>query len=310
MAKKKQNIVIKDEELTPTTIGVYKNEGKNPIALFFIIALFLALLIFLPNVESLYNKYIAKKPDDDIVVPNNNNQNNNNNNNTSDDEEVKKYELSENPVIEKEGLYTVSNIEFKLNILSFSITNNSDTALNLDDYYFELYTADDTFVERAKVTNKSLEPGASDNYVLTIKTKPTKVVFIERLEENFPKIKLNNDENGNGMLVCSKGLEKYTYNFVEDRLSTINYEYSASNVTDATYEVDKANKQRLAQLYSTREGVTTSFKSDESGYSMGMTIDLSEADISQIDLDSLYKLKTTPSVVQFKQDAKAFSCTK
>ena len=308
MAKKKQNIVIKDEELTPTTIGVYKNETKNPIALFFIIAMFLALLIFLPNVESLYNKYIAKKPDDDVIVPNNNDNNQNNNNNQTGDDEIIKYELSSNPVITKDGLYTVSNIEFKANMLSFSITNNSESTLNLDNYYFELYNDDDTFVERAKVTNKSLEPSASDNYVLTIKSKPTKVVFIERLEENFPKVKVETNDNGEGTLTCSKGLEKYTYSFVNDKLSTIKYEYSANNVSDTAYEVDKANKQRMAQTYNIKEGVTTSFQSDASGYVLTVLIDLSEADISLMDLDSVYKFKTSPSVIKFKQDAKAFSC--
>ena len=61
MAKKVVNqVVIKDEELTPTTLGVYSNKGKSPIGLILIILIFLALLIFLPNIETYYNKITGK----------------------------------------------------------------------------------------------------------------------------------------------------------------------------------------------------------------------------------------------------------
>ena len=46
MAKKVVNqVVIKDEELTPTTLGVYSNKGKNPIGLILIILIFLLVVL-------------------------------------------------------------------------------------------------------------------------------------------------------------------------------------------------------------------------------------------------------------------------
>lgn len=306
MAKNKnQNIVIKDEELVPTTIGVYSNKTKSPIALFFMVAIFLALLIFLPNVQSLYNKYIVKvKPEDTQT-----NNNNNNNNNTEDDiEEVVKYDIASNPVIIKEGVYTVSNISLNQNMLAISIANNSKDTLDLDDYYLELYNDNDTFVERVKVSNKSLEPSASDNFVLTISSKPTKIVFIKRLEENYPVVTLAYDENSEAIYTCSKGVEKYSYKLLDDKLSSITYVYSATNVTDQHYSYEKLNKQKLAQTYNEIDGVDASLIDNESGYTLTVSIDLSQADISLIDLDGLFKMKTNPSVIKFKEEAKGYTC--
>ena len=51
MAKKKvEPIIIKDEELMPTTLGEYSNKTKSPVVLFLIIILFATIAIIFPSV--------------------------------------------------------------------------------------------------------------------------------------------------------------------------------------------------------------------------------------------------------------------
>ena len=57
MAKKKaNNIVISDEELTPTTLGTYSNKGRSPIIVFFILAIFLLIAFYMPDIQKSINK--------------------------------------------------------------------------------------------------------------------------------------------------------------------------------------------------------------------------------------------------------------
>ena len=211
MAKKVVNqVVIKDEELTPTTLGVYSNKGKNPIGLILIILIFLALLIFLPNIETYYNKLIGKDneptftTDEEITDDDDNNET-----------EVKKYPISSETVIE-ESNYTVSNIGFTSNILTLSIANNGTDALDLDDYYLELYNDKDVFIERVKVSEKVLATSSSDNFTYTIKTQPTQIVFIKRTKDDYPKVELRTNEMKQGVLSCIKANEQLIYTFSSD----------------------------------------------------------------------------------------------
>ena len=296
MAKKVQEqVVIKDEELTPTTLGVYSNKGKSPIGLILIILIFLALLIFLPNIETYYNKLMGKD-DETVVVPDDNND--------EEEEETKvtKYPISSDTLIETE-LYTVSNLGLSSNILILSIANNTANPLDLDDYYLELYNDSDSFIERVKVSEKVLSASSSDNFTYTIKTQPTKLVFIKRTKDDYPEVTIENNK-----LTCIKGVEDLTYTFSDESLNKIKYSYTANNVSDQNYNVELYNKQSQAQKYNILEGVSSSVNSVASGYTYIVSVDLQTADLTNLDLDGLYKKGTKPDEVKFKEEAKGYSC--
>lgn len=303
MAKKVVNqVVIKDEELTPTTLGVYSNKGKSPIGLILIILIFLALLIFLPNIETYYNKLTGKDneptftTDEEVTDDDDNNET-----------EVKKYPISSDTVIE-ESNYTVSNIGFTSNILTLSIANNSTEALDLDDYYLELYNDKDVFVERVKVSEKVLASSSSDNFTYTIKTQPTQIVFIKRTKDDYPKVELRTNEMKQGVLSCIKANEQLIYTFSSDSLSKIKYEYTASNINDQNYSVELYNKQKSAQTYNTYSGVSAEVTNTGDGYKFIVDIVTSSQDIDNLDIDGMYKSGTLPSEIKFKEEAKGFTC--
>ena len=303
MAKKVVNqVVIKDEELTPTTLGVYSNKGKSPIGLILIILIFLALLIFLPNIETYYNKLTGKDneptftTDEEITNDDDNNET-----------EVKKYPISSDTVIE-ESNYTVSNIGFTSNILTLSIANNGTEALDLDDYYLELYNDKDVFIERVKVSEKVLTSSSSDNFTYTIKTQPTQIVFIKRTKDDYPKVELRTNEMKQGVLSCIKANEQLIYTFNSDSLSKIKYEYTASNINDQNYSVELYNKQKSAQTYNTYSGVSAEVTNTGDGYKFIVDIVTSSQDIEKLDIDGMYKGGTLPSEIKFKEEAKGFTC--
>lgn len=302
MAKKVVNqVVIKDEELTPTTLGVYSNKGKSPIGLILIILIFLALLIFLPNIETYYNKLTGKDNEptfttDEEITDDDNNET-----------EVKKYPISSETVIE-ESNYTVSNIGFTSNILTLSIANNSTEALDLDDYYLELYNDKDVFIERVKVSDKVLTSSSSDNFTYTIKTQPTQIVFIKRTKDDYPKVELRTNEMKQGVLSCIKANEQLIYTFSSDSLSKIKYEYTASNINDQNYSVELYNKQKSAQTYNTYSGVSAEVTNTGDGYKFIVDIVTSSQDIENLDIDGVYKNGTLPSEIKFKEEAKGFTC--
>lgn len=303
MAKKVVNqVVIKDEELTPTTLGVYSNKGKSPIGLIFIILIFLALLIFLPNIETYYNKLTGKDneptftTDEEVTDDDDNNET-----------EVKKYPISSDTVIE-ESNYTISNIGFTSNILTLSIANNSTEALDLDDYYLELYNDKDVFIERVKVSEKVLTSSSSDNFTYTIKTQPTQIVFIKRTKDDYPKVELRTNEMKQGVLSCIKANEQLIYTFSSDSLSKIKYEYTASNINDQNYSVELYNKQKSAQTYNTYSGVSAEVTNTGDGYKFIVDIVTSSQDIEKLDIDGVYKSGTLPSEIKFKEEAKGFTC--
>lgn len=303
MAKKVVNqVVIKDEELTPTTLGVYSNKGKSPIGLILIILIFLSLLIFLPNIETYYNKLTGK--DNEPTFTTDEEVTNDDDNNET---EVKKYPISSETVIE-ESNYTVSNIGFTSNILTLSIANNSTEALDLDDYYLELYNDKDVFIERVKVSDKVLTSSSSDNFTYTIKTQPTQIVFIKRTKDDYPKVELRTNEMKQGVLSCIKANEQLIYTFSSDSLSKIKYEYTASNINDQNYSVELYNKQKSAQTYNTYSGVSAEVTNTGDGYKFIVDIVTSSQDIDKLDIDGVYKSGTLPSEIKFKEEAKGFTC--
>ena len=128
MAKKKSsNVVIKDEELTPTTLGVYSNKTKNPITLILLVAIFISVAIFMPNIQSYVNKMLGKSDTDANTYNNNGGSEGGGDVEPGDDEDEndKKYEIATTTTIDAKE-YTLNNISLSGDTLSFSVYNKSN----------------------------------------------------------------------------------------------------------------------------------------------------------------------------------------
>lgn len=310
MAKKVVNqVVIKDEELTPTTLGVYSNKTKSPVGLVFLIFVFLGLAIFLPNISSYIDKFTNKGDDTAPVVVDDGNNDKDDNPDPDDGKiiEIVKYKIASDTIIDTDD-YTISNIALNGNMLSLSILNKKTDNLYLDDYYFELYSDENTFLERVKVGEDTLSSNSSKNFTYTINSAPTQLSFVVKTEDDYPVVNLKYDSNQEAKISCSKGIEKYEYIFINDVLVAVDYTLSASNINDPNYSTELMQKQTQANRLNSLEGISSNLLSSANGYSYTVSVDLSEANISELNDRNYFRNKASAKEVKFKSEARGFTC--
>ena len=310
MAKKVVNqVVIKDEELTPTTLGVYSNKTKSPVGLVFLIFVFLGLAIFLPNISSYIDKFTNKGDDTAPVVVDDGTTDKDDNPDPDDGQiiEIVKYKIASDTIIDTDD-YTISNIALNGNMLSLSILNKKTDNLYLDDYYFELYSDENTFLERVKVGEDTLSSNSSKNFTYIINSTPTQLSFVVKTEDDYPAVNLKYDSNQEAKISCSKGIEKYEYIFINDVLVAVDYTLSATNINDPNYSTELMQKQTQANRLNSLEGISSNLLSSANGYSYTVSVDLSEANISELNDRNYFRNKASAKEVKFKSEARGFTC--
>ena len=310
MAKKDiKNVVIKDEELIPTTIGIYSNKTKNPIGLIFLIAIFISIAVFLPDIQNYLNKAMGKTDSDSTSYNNNNGNNKNDDNKNTDDNKVdnKKYDLSSTGNIDTSE-YSLNDIKLNGNSLSFKFVNKTKASFDLSNYYLEFYTSDNTFVGRVKVSNDTIELNDSDDFVFTIPANSSLFSFDKKTINDYPKVTLAYDENQEAKLICKNNDKRYTYQFVDDQLVRILHTYITNNTVANYYDI-YTDYQNKYTNYSLIDGVTAGFSETVSDFTFSLNVDLSKADISKIADDNMFKIKTSPSEVKFIAEAQGLTCS-
>ena len=312
MAKKKiSNVVIKDEELTPTTLGVYSNKTKNPVGLLILIAMFIAIAFYLPNIQSYYNKLMGKTTNE------NNNTNNNNNNDvdddnddedddTTDNDETAEVDIATSDSVTRDN-YTLSNISLDGTTFKF-VFENKGTSFNLSNYYLEFYSSEGTLTNRIKVSNDTIKANEKKNFSFTVPANTARFTFMKKTLDDYPTVEINYNENREGYLTCKSGSKSYTYLFVDDSLTKVTHVYNLARAESQDYNNVYQQYQTLSTNYNLVDGVTSQLTSNESGFSFNFNVDLATADLSKIDDDNIYKAKTTPKEVKFVEESKGYTC--
>lgn len=312
MAKKKSsNVVIKDEELTPTTLGVYSNKTKNPITLILLVAIFISVAIFMPNIQSYVNKMLGKSDTDANTYNNNGGSEGGGDVEPGDDEDEndKKYEIATTTTIDAKE-YTLNNISLSGDTLSFSVYNKSNITLDLSTYYVELYNSEGTFISRIKVSNNKIQSKNSNEYSFVVPSSASTMSFLKKTSSDYPQVTLEYNDDMEATLVCTKGKKIYNYLFVDDQLTKIVHTYNLSTADDANYYSILQDYQNKAYNDNLVNGVTATVSDTISDFYFTMNIDLSTEgiELSKIEDDNLYQFKTEPREVKFIEEAQGFTC--
>ena len=139
MAKNKikiKNMKLEQNELSATTIGVFENRKKSSIGVFVLLGIFVAVVFYLPS---------TSKPNEPVLPPSTDDEPNYNN---------EFYTLSADLKIEREDIvvsqFVVDNLTNKIN---FVVTNalNKHQSMEALNYYLELYSEEQTLLERVKI---------------------------------------------------------------------------------------------------------------------------------------------------------------
>jgi hypothetical protein len=303
---KKEKVIIKNEELEPTTLGKVTENKVNMLPLILVLVIFLVAIVFAPTVQAWYENYTKG-----TVANNNTSITSNKTTSTTNNEEtetVTKYDYKDNLEISNDKV-KISNILIKDNKLSYTVTNLTSTYLNLANYnyYLEFYN-NDTLMARRMIEKVGLQKNVSNNYSYDFNyTGINKVVFRNIDKTEYPEVTINVDSNKKGTLICIKDTETITYYFLDNKLYSINdVLIYASSKSD--YSAQYAAYQKLATTYSTITGFNATITNTTTGFTYNVTIDLTTAKLTTVNNSNYYANETGVSIVNFEEEANGFTC--
>ena len=307
MAKKKNEpIVIKDEPLMPTTIGTYVNKKKGGLAVFFVLASFIAIVFFLPNIIAYINGEDNPNSANVPVQTDPNPEPDQGSEKPSMGDELEKYAISEDTIINMES-YTVSNISNINNELK--VTFNGVKSANLSNMYFEVFNEENSLLGRILIGDIDLSSGSQVERTYKSFEGASKIAITKKTIDDYPAVTLNYDEFEVGTLVCSQNAsEKYEYNFKEDKLISFSYDHTESYLDNPSY-VENINKyQGMVNTYNGNQGIVASLNTSDTGFTYVLIVDLLSADYSKLINLKSYKKDTLVKEISFKNTASGFNC--
>lgn len=306
MAKKKftsKNVKIDATDLAVTKIGEMPSADKSPIFIIFVFGIFILFVFFLPDVVGYFNK-------DEGGTISSTTENKKSEGEILDEQEITYYDISSTLSIDLDGGLVANNFKLADSKLSFDITNNgiSKYYFSKKNYFAELYSSDNTLIERVILDKDSVAKDTTKSYSYSLfssnVTNITKISFITKDISDYPAITLNDDK-----LICSNKNESITYEFKEDKLVKINDSYTYLKPTsEILYQNDVSSWQNKVAKYNTLNGVTSTFTASSTGFVVDTTIDLKEASISNFESDYYYEYETLAKVVSFEMAARGFNC--
>ena len=305
MAKKKKVEII-DRELTPTVLFTKKERKGSVIWLVFIFAIFIAVVIYLPDIAAYLEPYINP-----TVAPANPrpSESDDNEDDTDEENEVVEYELVAGLQI-NEGQLVLSNFNVSNNQLSFKITNNSSNMVDFTDlhYFLNLYNGNKMLLQRIMLTDEVVAAGASIDLVYDLVNSNVQVLsFAEILEDEYPSHVMPVDANGNAVLKCSKGYETVSYNLTNNKLYSIEDVFSVPS-TDANYSTLYSSYQALSATYNTIGGIDSSVRVENNILNFRTLINLSTVSSGSFNSVIFYPINTDAKIMNFELEANGYTC--
>ncbi len=313
MARKKKfnykNLKINEEELAVTKIGEMPNENKNPIFLLLVFGIFIVFVFFLPSVVTYFQE------GNFTITGNSKVEDEPKENELESENEIVYYTIDSNLVVDLEEGIQLNNFKISTDSISYTVHNSLDNKFYFDkrNYFMELYTDNNTLLERIILSKESVSKDVSKDFNYSINTQTAseakKIVFLEKNVEDYPNVELTKNEADEGELVCTKNFETITYTFHNDDLiqisDIVNYNQMANQ---SAYQNDLALWQSRVSNYNNIEGVSSSFVTSTNGFVANTVLDLENVKLSNVDNENYYEYKTAAKVVSFEMESRGFSC--
>jgi len=310
MAKKnKEKIILEDIELKPQVIGYTYQKKSNIGRVIFIFVVFALAVFYINDISVFINNLLGKNTASSINEnTSNNNKKPNNNGNNVGNEVI--YNVFSDTLTVQEGSIALNNFVFMNNILTFDITNNSGSNIDLNGkkYFIETYTQDKTLLERFKLDIGSIANNTKVNYKFDLNNSFYYLVLEEKKIEDYPVVTLKYDQNGFANITCTKNNNKIVYKFSNDELLEINHTIEESDINATDYYVRYSNYQNKAMSYNNLDGITATFNGSLNGYTAVFAIDLQKANLANIKELYYYGYKEVPKVVKFEMQTYGFTC--
>lgn len=305
MAKKKK-VVIVDEELTPTVLKTIKEKKGSVIWLIFIFAIFVAAVIYLPDISVYLEDYLNPT----TSVPNTPSGTDDGNDTDEDEgEEVVKYDITAELQI-TDGDIVLSNFAIANNQLTFSITNNGSEMLDFGElnYFLELYNSNVMLVQRIMVSDTTVASGATTNVTYDLTDANISSLSFEQItEDGYPSHTVTPDENGNATLTCVKDYETVNYLLTNNEVYAIEDIFRV-NATDENYSTLYSSYQALSTTYNTIGGITSTVSVENNVLTFRTDINLSTVSEGTFNNIIYYPRNTDAKVMNFELEANGYTC--
>lgn len=309
MAKKnKERIILENIELKPQVIG-YTYQKKSNIGRVIVIFIVFALAVFYINdISAFINDLLGKNTAPSIKENTEVNKNNKPNNNEVQNEMI--YNIFSNTLEFTENGLTLNNFNISNNILTFSVTNNSDNTIDLSNrkYFLEIYSENKTLLERYKLDLGNFVSKNKTNYSFEVKNNFYYLVVEEKKVEDYPNVVIEKNENGLETITCKKGHDEIIYNFTNNELNDIKHTISDSDISNDSYYANYSVIQNKVTSYNNMDGVSATFNGTLNGYTAIIALDLAKTDLSKINEKYYYGYKTLAKEVKFEMQTYGFEC--
>ncbi len=300
--RKKEKVVINNQELTPTVLGELSvNKKTSIIPLIIIFVLLITFTIFLPDIVA----YIENEKESTTVTPGSNNTIV-----TPPIEETNKYIIESGMEIELDDI-KLSDFLHVDNILSFKLTNISTESLvmNNTNYFLEIYSDKDVILDKIIIENLDLESGESLDYSKNVDADISYLKFSYIKSSDYPEFTLDYS-SGIATLTCQKDLLNLVYSFEETGLVSLNESISLESTnTDFNDYYNYYTEKRNSYLNAT--GVTVTFNSLISRFEYIATYDLKlyNNNTNALEENYFYGKLTQENVVKYENEARGFICS-
>lgn len=308
LAKKKQ-IVISEEELVPTTLAVVQDKKKanvfGMIWIFIIFIIFIAGVIYLPEISAYINSYLNP----DVVVPNTPSKDNKKEDDTQDDTSVKEYTITNELEIAEES-FKISSFNIENNTIKFKITNLTSEVLDLKDehYFINLYSDNKKLLQRIYLQD-IISPSSEADATYDLSDSSASIISLVKIsEEEYPSHIVTVPEEGVATLTCTKNYEKVEYLLNNNKVYVTNLLYEI-NTTDANFNNLYNNYQALQTTYNNIEGVSSNITLENGLLSFKTIINLSSVKSDTLNLKTIYPFGTDAKVIYFEMTASGYTCS-
>lgn len=308
LAKKKQ-IVISEEELVPTTLAVVQDKKKanvfGMIWIFIIFIIFIAGVIYLPEISAYINSYLNP----DVVVPNTPSKDNKKEDDTKDETSVKEYKIANDLEITEES-FKISNFNIENNTIKFKITNLTSEVLELKDahYFVNLYSDNKKLLQRIYLQD-IISPSSEADATYDLSDSSASIISLVKIsEEEYPSHIVTVPEEGVATLTCTKNYEKVEYLLNNNKVYVTNLLYEV-NTTDANFNNLYNNYQALQTTYNNIEGVSSNITLENGLLSFKTIINLSSVKRDTLNLKTIYPFGTDAKVIYFEMTASGYTCS-
>ena len=308
LAKKKQ-IVISVEELVPTTLAVVQDKKKanvfGMIWIFIIFIIFIAGVIYLPEISAYINSYLNP----DVVVPNTPSKDNKKEDDTKDETSVKEYKIANDLEITEES-FKISNFNIENNTIKFKITNLTSEVLELKDahYFINLYSDNKKLLQRIYLQD-IISPSSEADATYDLSDSSASIISLVKIsEEEYPSHIVTVPEEGVATLTCTKNYEKVEYLLNNNKVYVTNLLYEV-NTTDANFNNLYNNYQALQTTYNNIEGVSSNITLENGLLSFKTIINLSSVKSDTLNLKTIYPFGTDAKVIYFEMTASGYTCS-